>query len=734
LAPLPFVLIPYFLKKLGTSGYGTWAVFLAISGLTSLADLGLLTTLSKHVAELYALRDFLGLTRLINTGFALYLGIAVLLAGSLWLGSAFFLATLFRSSPVGVQELHVLWNYLTLLVVANVLTLLCSSVIVGIQRMDLNACLSSVTLLANAGLSALFLSLNWGVRGIIVAYVTSAWITLGAYIYLLQRLLPEITIDLPSCRWSVAKEILSFSLKTYTTQMAVVIHNQIEKIYLAHFVGVVQAGWYDISSDLALKLRTIPSLILGPIMPAASELNALDDLSRLEQLYYRAHKYLALIAVPLTVFVVFVSKSFIALWVGPTLSQIALPLDVLLIANMINLSTGPGLLTLVGKGRLMPGLSSAVAAMLLNLSISLILIWILGFQGAVIGTSISLLAGSLLFLYLFRRETNGTFPKVIRKAYLKPMLSSLAAVLMVRMWNGLQPSTWARLAMQSVFFGFAYISLLLASRHFDATDFSILEGIIPVRRFAKRIIPNQMLNWATRYFPIRRALKKRLHDSGSLLELGAGPVGIGGFRRAPFVGCDLSFAWGPTPPMLAVKATATNLPFPDQSFDAVVASDVLEHVPPEERCAIINEALRVTRSVAIFGFPCGQEAEKSDRQLAGDYDRNQQERPVWLHEHLMHPYPAESLFEDMGPEWEVNHFGNESVTFHYWTMRREMHRLWNYLFMTLLAFAPRPVEYLLKLADRQPYYRRIVVAQRVLHPDQYGFRTVMDQQAALAER
>src|SRR5579859_8090942 len=129
LAPLPFVLIPYFLKKLGTSGYGTWAVFLAISGLTSLADLGLLTTLSKHVAELYALRDFLGLTRLINTGFALYLGIAVLLAGSLWLGSAFFLATLFRSSPVGVQELHVLWNYLTLLVVANVLTLLCSSVI-----------------------------------------------------------------------------------------------------------------------------------------------------------------------------------------------------------------------------------------------------------------------------------------------------------------------------------------------------------------------------------------------------------------------------------------------------------------------------------------------------------------------------------------------------------------------------------------------------------------------------
>src|SRR5208337_1580921 len=38
LAPLPFILIPYFLKKLGPSGYGTWAVLLAISSLTSLAD------------------------------------------------------------------------------------------------------------------------------------------------------------------------------------------------------------------------------------------------------------------------------------------------------------------------------------------------------------------------------------------------------------------------------------------------------------------------------------------------------------------------------------------------------------------------------------------------------------------------------------------------------------------------------------------------------------------------
>src|SRR5215469_9217304 len=87
LAPLPLLLVPYFLKKVGASGYGTWAVFLAISGLTSAADCGLIATLSKHVAEYYATKDFAALNRIVNTGFALYLGIAASLAVLLELSS-----------------------------------------------------------------------------------------------------------------------------------------------------------------------------------------------------------------------------------------------------------------------------------------------------------------------------------------------------------------------------------------------------------------------------------------------------------------------------------------------------------------------------------------------------------------------------------------------------------------------------------------------------------------------
>src|ERR1700690_3187476 len=139
-----------------------------------------------------------------------------------------------------------------------------------------------------------------------------------------------------------------------------------------------------------------------------------------------------------------------------------------------------------------------------------------------------------------------------------------------------------------------------------------------------------MLNWAARYFPILRKLKPQLSKSDSLLEIGSGSIGIGKFYRAPFVGCEINFLLTPRPPMLPVMASATSLPFDDKSFAGVVVSDVLEHVPLDQRMTVIREAVRVARKIAIFGFPSGTTAHEYDVKLAKRYDRSPQGRPVWM--------------------------------------------------------------------------------------------------------
>ena len=95
---------------------------------------------------------------------------------------------------------------------------------------------------------------------------------------------------------------------------------------------------------------------------------------------------------------------------------------------------------------------------------------------------------------------------------------------------------------------------------------------------------------------------------GSILEVGAGPHGLGCCLPYPFVGVD---TWYPDPPLpqnKAIKASGTDLPFRDRSFDYVLCIEVLEHLPPELRPRIVSEMCRVSRKMVIITHPYGLSA------------------------------------------------------------------------------------------------------------------------------
>jgi GT2 family glycosyltransferase len=52
-----------------------------------------------------------------------------------------------------------------------------------------------------------------------------------------------------------------------------------------------------------------------------------------------------------------------------------------------------------------------------------------------------------------------------------------------------------------------------------------------------------------------------------------------------------------------VQGEAQKLPFPDRSFDLVISSDMLEHLPPEDRLTAFREMFRVSRRHVILAAP-----------------------------------------------------------------------------------------------------------------------------------
>ena len=487
--PVPFLLIPFTLGKVGTGGYGTWAVFLTLINLTALADLGIGGTLTKQVAEHYAHDDFKALSRLLNTAFILYLALAIVVITVLWFGSGHLLSWMFRGSASSPSELLLLWHYMLVIIGLNILSMPFYSVVTGLQRMDLSTVSGTFYTLSGAALTIVLLLLGWGLPGLLWASLLTTLLTLLLLTWMVRRLLPRVVLNPLDLRWVEVKGILGFSLQLYVTQMAVVIQNQVEKLYLARFVGVVQVGWYNIAGDVGLKMRRIPELLLSPVIAAASELDARGDERRLEELHHRLHKYLAFVGVPLTFYVSAISGRFVEIWLGPQLQVVAWPLAVLVGVNFLNLMTGPGCLILVGKGLLRPGINSAVAGLFLNLTLSFILIYKFGFSGAVVGILTTIAATSVLFLYWFYRATGYPLGTILRRAYLKPAACSLAVLAILRVVVPTSHLGWLALSVHCLVFGVLYVLGLLGARFFDLVDLAQVESLLPFASVARRIIP-----------------------------------------------------------------------------------------------------------------------------------------------------------------------------------------------------------------------------------------------------
>jgi O-antigen/teichoic acid export membrane protein len=488
--PIPFLLIPFILKKIGTTGYGTWAVFLTVISFTSLSDFGLGGTLTKYVAEHYATGNFVALKRLLDTGLMLYLILACLATCVLGGCSRWLVPLLFRGNTgLSLQSLSGLWYWLIAVVAVNIVVVPFYSAITGLQRMDLSNITSSFNSLAFAVLTVLFLCLHMGVKGLLYAAFVDALLTFVLVVGIVRRILPGVRINPVGFDRSEMKELFAFSLQIYVTQTGTVILNQIEKLYLAWFAGVVAVGWYNIAAEVAMRVRRIPELLLTPVMAAASELHAQGDEKKLEELYYRAHKYLAFVGVPIVAYVAIISRRLVSLWIGPKLGLIAVPLAALALVTYLNLTTAPGALILVGRGNPRPGAYSASLTALVNLTVSFVLIRSYGFSGAVIGTAIATMVGAVSLFYMFSRYCPAYQRRSILGAYLKPLLcSSMLMAALVLFWP-LDHLNWLGLFVTALIFGSLYLLGLTLGRFFDQFDLATAENLFPPLRAITRIVP-----------------------------------------------------------------------------------------------------------------------------------------------------------------------------------------------------------------------------------------------------
>ncbi len=182
---------------------------------------------------------------------------------------------------------------------------------------------------------------------------------------------------------------------------------------------------------------------------------------------------------------------------------------------------------------------------------------------------------------------------------------------------------------------------------------------------------------------------------------------------------------------MAVQADGTRLPFADGTFDAVVSSDVLEHVVPAGRDGFLAELSRVSRDLVVVAAPFDTAGVAGCEDLARRYALFSAETPQpQLEEHRDNGLPslAATVAALEAAPGSAHESGRASVA------TAGNGNLWDWLLMMVLRFQleARPdlrplsegydVWYNQALANRAgvgPFYRHLVVARR-LGPPQLG--------------
>jgi hypothetical protein len=179
---------------------------------------------------------------------------------------------------------------------------------------------------------------------------------------------------------------------------------------------------------------------------------------------------------------------------------------------------------------------------------------------------------------------------------------------------------------------------------------------------------------------------------------------------------DLNLTEAPLGGTTRLRGDGTALPFPDQSFGAVVSSDVLEHVPGPQRAAFLGELHRVSSDLVIVAAPFDTPGVAGVEELIRRYALLATSEPQeQLDEHRDNVLPDLQMTAATVRE----HFGDVTVAGN--------GNLQDWLAMMLLKhqLMGRPalqplldgadIFYNLALASRDdvgPYYRHLVAARR----------------------
>ena len=399
--PIPFLLVPFMLKKLGTERFGLWALVSVLSAFAQLADFGVGLALVKSVAQMQAV-DIQRLNRILATALVLYVVFAGSIGICVLLTEGVLIKDILHIPGQLADEAKTVVVGTVLIFCTNIVLSIFTSVINGKQRMDVSNGIAYAMTILNAIGVVLALGLGFGLRGLVV---NNGIITIIAGLISLlavRKLAPAIHFGVRQFCWAEVKPILAYGVNIQITSISGLAGEPLVKGIISGVAGIRFVAFYDIATRLITPLRSLFSQAISPLMPFAAESHALADMSGILTVYRKSVRYIVLVALPLFMLLFVLAPALIEAWVGPGFEASVSALRILMIGAFASIVSMPGYYVFLSTNVRFT-MILAVLNGLLDILVCIPLGHLYGFSGVVVGFSLVMAGLSIISILVFIR-------------------------------------------------------------------------------------------------------------------------------------------------------------------------------------------------------------------------------------------------------------------------------------------------------------------------------------------
>lgn len=418
-------LTPYLLTHLGQERFGLWALANLLIGYLSLADMGIQSSLVRHIAHSQPDEQPLEFCRIISTSFFFYLGAGVLFAPlSLWTGPA--LLAVFQqwgnetvpASLAGEAEFVITFVMATLFL--SLALAVFSSIPNGLQRMDRANQLVVVTAIGNLAAAVVAVENGWGVPGLLVGMIVVKLLVAAVTYAVCLRLFERMQVSPRHVHWSVWKELFEFGWKIQVARLCELLTFGFDRLFLSAVGGVAALGRYQPAVQVSTQTRMLPHFLVMAALPYASDLSARADRRALHELYLRGTLYLTFASFAILGFVAATAPLLTRLWLGPGYDDVALWIRIFSLAYLTTNPLSLGGLISQAIGR--PGIQarSAMLGTICNIVLSTTGYRWGGVTGLAAGSALAAVAAGAWFFQRLNRELEIPHGTVVRGSFLAP--------------------------------------------------------------------------------------------------------------------------------------------------------------------------------------------------------------------------------------------------------------------------------------------------------------------------